>query len=493
MEHQIELAYLVLEVPEPDIAHARASPTSSASSPASRPAGALTWRNDDRAQRLVVQPGPANDAVAVGFEAVDAAAFDATVARLRAIGADVADGTDDDARDAARQPPRPHDRTVGCRRRARARARRRGDAVLVAARARRLPHRRRRLRSRRVRHDRVRRVAPLPHRRPRARAVRLARDGARARHRPRGALLPLQRAAPHASRWPARRSSCRRRLHHVMFETNDARRRRRRVRPGVGDRARRSRTGSAGTTTTGCSASTCRRPAGFQIEVGHGAARRSPTTGTTTAATTASARGATSRCARREHRRATRRRRRDRRRRAGRAHARDPARAARTLASSCSSGGPRRTRCPRAVHFDHEVGRILQSCGIGDELRAISEPAEVYEWRNAAGTTLLRFGRIGDGRVGLAGLVDVLPARARGRCSTRAPRTLPALEVRRGVEVDRARAARRPRRRQRRRGGDAVRARYVVGCDGANSTVRDAARHRRSTTSGSSTTGSSST
>src|SRR5262244_1588260 len=50
---------------------------------------------------------------------------------------------------------------------------------------------------------------------------------------------------------------------------------------------------------------------------------------------------------------------------------------------------------PRAVHFDHEVGRILQSCGLGRGLRAISEPAEVYEWRNGAGTTLLRFGRIG--------------------------------------------------------------------------------------------------
>ena len=31
---------------------------------------------------------------------------------------------------------------------------------------------------------------------------------------------------------------------------------------------------------------------------------------------------------------------------------------------------------PRAVHFDHEVGRILQSCGIGEEVRAISEPGE---------------------------------------------------------------------------------------------------------------------
>ena len=55
---------------------------------------------------------------------------------------------------------------------------------------------------------------------------------------------------------------------------------------------------------------------------------------------------------------------------------------------------------PRAVHFDDEVGRLLQSCGIGDELRAVSEPAEVYEWRNAAGTTLLRFGRIGTGTSG---------------------------------------------------------------------------------------------
>src|SRR6478735_665035 len=37
---------------------------------------------------------------------------------------------------------------------------------------------------------------------------------------------------------------------------------------------------------------------------------------------------------------------------------------------------------PRAVHFDDEIGRILQSCGIGPALRAISEPAEIYEWRN---------------------------------------------------------------------------------------------------------------
>ncbi|MBV8462770.1 MAG: FAD-dependent monooxygenase, partial [Acidimicrobiales bacterium] len=55
---------------------------------------------------------------------------------------------------------------------------------------------------------------------------------------------------------------------------------------------------------------------------------------------------------------------------------------------------------PRAVHFDDEVGRILQSCGVGPKLRAITEPADTYEWRNASGTVLLRFGRAGDGGSG---------------------------------------------------------------------------------------------
>jgi 2,3-dihydroxybiphenyl 1,2-dioxygenase len=96
MQQQIELGYLVLEVPDPDtltpvfadiIGLVPGEPTDE---------GTRTWRDDDRAQRVVVQPGPTNDAVAVGFEAVDAAGFDATVERLRAIGADLSDGTDDD-------------------------------------------------------------------------------------------------------------------------------------------------------------------------------------------------------------------------------------------------------------------------------------------------------------------------------------------------------------------------------------------------------------
>ncbi len=52
---------------------------------------------------------------------------------------------------------------------------------------------------------------------------------------------------------------------------------------------------------------------------------------------------------------------------------------------------------PRAVHFDHEAGRILQSCGIGEALAKISEPADIYEFQNADRKPLVRFGRVGNG------------------------------------------------------------------------------------------------
>lgn len=95
MHHQIELGYLVLELPEPETLTPVLADVVGLI-PGEPAAGARTWRDDARAQRLVVQAGPANDAVAVGFEAVDVAAFDATVDRLREIGADIVDGTDDD-------------------------------------------------------------------------------------------------------------------------------------------------------------------------------------------------------------------------------------------------------------------------------------------------------------------------------------------------------------------------------------------------------------
>ncbi|HJQ84390.1 MAG TPA: bifunctional 3-(3-hydroxy-phenyl)propionate/3-hydroxycinnamic acid hydroxylase, partial [Candidatus Binatia bacterium] len=129
---------------------------------------------------------------------------------------------------------------------------------------------------------------------------------------------------------------------------------------------------------------------------------------------------------------------------------------------------------PRAVHFDHEVARILQAAGLGDVLPRLSEPADVYEWKNGTGETLLR---IGSNPVGLSGWPEAnmfsqpdlereLDARVRA---------LPSVDVRRGAEVvelepsDGAVALVFADADGRRTG---TRARWVVGCDGANSFVR---------------------
>lgn len=131
---------------------------------------------------------------------------------------------------------------------------------------------------------------------------------------------------------------------------------------------------------------------------------------------------------------------------------------------------------PRAVHFDHETGRILQACGLADDLRGHTESADVYEWRNAAGATLLRFE---SDAAGLSGWPDgnmfaqpdierLLDARARA---------LPTVDVRRGHEVV-ALAADAAGVTVTTATADGARhetrAAWVVGCDGANSFVRGA-------------------
>jgi flavoprotein hydroxylase len=130
---------------------------------------------------------------------------------------------------------------------------------------------------------------------------------------------------------------------------------------------------------------------------------------------------------------------------------------------------------PRAVHFDHEVGRILQAAGVADAVRGRTESADLYEWRNASGATLLRFE---SKAAGLSGWPDanmfaqpelerVLDARVRA---------LPTVDVRRGAEVvgldadagaGRVTAVANGAR-------TTTTARWVVGCDGANSFVRSA-------------------
>jgi 2-polyprenyl-6-methoxyphenol hydroxylase-like FAD-dependent oxidoreductase len=130
---------------------------------------------------------------------------------------------------------------------------------------------------------------------------------------------------------------------------------------------------------------------------------------------------------------------------------------------------------PRAVHFDHEVARILQSAGVMGELAPRTEPAPIYEWRNAAGEVLLRIGR--DAERSLSGwpesnmfcqpeLERILDARVRSLPSAEVDWGSEAVELREadgGVELGVRRASGERLR---------VRARYAVGCDGANSFVR---------------------
>lgn len=55
---------------------------------------------------------------------------------------------------------------------------------------------------------------------------------------------------------------------------------------------------------------------------------------------------------------------------------------------------------PRAVHFDHEIGRILQKAGIADDIMRITEPSETYQWVNADRKLLLEIDWHGRGPSG---------------------------------------------------------------------------------------------
>ncbi len=60
--------------------------------------GSSTWRMDTKAYRFALHDGPADDIVYLGLEAWDESSFAAAVARLKAAGATVTAGTDDEKR-----------------------------------------------------------------------------------------------------------------------------------------------------------------------------------------------------------------------------------------------------------------------------------------------------------------------------------------------------------------------------------------------------------
>jgi 2,3-dihydroxybiphenyl 1,2-dioxygenase len=95
MEPEIELAYLGIEVPDPSELTSFFGDVIGLASAEPGRDGVVAWRNDEAAHRVIVQPGPANDAVFIGFEAAHADAFDAVVARLAATGSDIDDRTEE--------------------------------------------------------------------------------------------------------------------------------------------------------------------------------------------------------------------------------------------------------------------------------------------------------------------------------------------------------------------------------------------------------------
>jgi flavoprotein hydroxylase len=138
----------------------------------------------------------------------------------------------------------------------------------------------------------------------------------------------------------------------------------------------------------------------------------------------------------------------------------------------------RRTRpytLPRATSFDGETARLLAATGIGPELAGITAAANGYQWQTAAGEALLDIEFATAGPYGWPdantthqpALEELLAARAAA---------LPGVTVLRGHEVVGIADGDERVRVTATTDDDATRefaARWVVGCDGANSFVRD--------------------
>ncbi|MFJ7147618.1 bifunctional 3-(3-hydroxy-phenyl)propionate/3-hydroxycinnamic acid hydroxylase [Streptomyces sp. NPDC100445] len=130
---------------------------------------------------------------------------------------------------------------------------------------------------------------------------------------------------------------------------------------------------------------------------------------------------------------------------------------------------------PRATSFDGETARLLAGTGIGGELGRITEPGTGYQWRTADGKPLLdiEFGTRGPygwpdaNTMHQPALEELLAARAAA---------LPGITVLRGrqvVDIADGPAGVTVTAEDEDGTAETFPARWVVGCDGANSFVRD--------------------
>ncbi len=140
---------------------------------------------------------------------------------------------------------------------------------------------------------------------------------------------------------------------------------------------------------------------------------------------------------------------------------------------------------PRAVHYDDEIARIFQAAGVTDQVLKVAESVpDFYEWRNKAGEALLRLDWSGRGLSGWSVANFFAQPQLQAVLDERA-KSLPTVEVNQGWEVQRIRefddyvevTAEQGHASQ---AGEwvtedairTVRARYLIGADGANSAVR---------------------
>ncbi|WP_030293823.1 bifunctional 3-(3-hydroxy-phenyl)propionate/3-hydroxycinnamic acid hydroxylase [Streptomyces katrae] len=132
-------------------------------------------------------------------------------------------------------------------------------------------------------------------------------------------------------------------------------------------------------------------------------------------------------------------------------------------------------RLPRATSFDGETARLLAATGIGPELGRVTEPANGYQWQTPSGAALLDIEFTTSGPYGWPdantmhqpALEELIAARAAA---------LPGITVLRGHEVVKITDGGESVEVTATTDDDATRvlsARWVVGCDGANSFVRD--------------------
>src|SRR5438309_1768740 len=82
MKTDLEVAYVGIEVPDPASLTPFFGDVIGLVPGEGAAGGVTTWRNDGKAHRVIVQPGPANDAVFLGMEAADGVAFDRVCEQL---------------------------------------------------------------------------------------------------------------------------------------------------------------------------------------------------------------------------------------------------------------------------------------------------------------------------------------------------------------------------------------------------------------------------